>query len=592
MQMTNPHFEEMRKTAFESYARKTLEQRDPATGLIRSVKLKNKDSMHYSAVGFDVRAMAEAACAWAVTGRDEQAWQALRFVLECQDRDPDSLTWGNFKWHSEWPLALDPNAVAFITPYLWYLYKHAGDRLPDDLRTRLLDAFRLALEGIQGHCCTFLYTNIVMLNLASRLCIADALNSPRARLLAGWSFEEWRNRIGALGVLPEYNSLTYTPVDIHALAIMLACPAQPGLHEELRALMRFFIAQAVADYHPGIGRITGPQSRAYEADRRLRGRSGMDIILSFLLPADECHFRNPFLWLGVPIGPEDILPEARNLPLPRQTGATGSGHRRCNYLGREFALGAVSGRGHWTGHSLPFFLAFKSDSERCGLPILPHAANKVEAHAADLHQGSLLAACSWLINGCEQPVPPSRNFSGLKTGGADNLLGSDFRPGFTLELGQKSDPLQLMDVAGIEILGPSVLGDVIVVTTPFVHVGFRFFSTAPCEIRMETNAEGERLLVVNGSRNGLVLNDNETAVLCGFLLEVVPVGDCRAAELAASLQTATVVLCASAHGWKMTLNSRDGHPLTMDLDARPATICEFPGYSMTANRWALSLAGK
>ncbi|MFA6931442.1 MAG: hypothetical protein WCT05_14045, partial [Lentisphaeria bacterium] len=204
--MLEKDFESRRQDLFVRASQESLARCDPKDGIIHSVKYAGKDhSMHSRAAGYDIRAMAEAACAWMMSGNETRANLAIELILKNQDMNPDSLTWGNFKWHSDWPLALDPNAVSFIVPQLWYLDKYAGAKINPELRIKLHTALRNACDAIMAHCCTFLYTNIVLLNLASLLCIADRLDWERPRLLAAWAFEEWRNRIGHLGTLPEYN---------------------------------------------------------------------------------------------------------------------------------------------------------------------------------------------------------------------------------------------------------------------------------------------------------------------------------------------------------------------------------------------------
>ncbi len=585
--MRHHDFETERKAIFQHLSETFLARCDPSDGLIHSEKYAGKDvSIHTRAVGYDIRAMAEAATAWMMCGHEAKACQALDMVLDNQDLDEDSSTWGNFKWHSDWPMALDPNAAAFIVPNLWYLYQHAGEKLPASLRERIQAALRRAYDGIQAHCCTFLYTNIVLLNQASLLCIADVLDWPRPRQVVGWAFEEWRNRIGHLGVLPEYNSLTYSAVDIHALAIMLACPAPEGLHAEVRALLRLLIAQALADYHPVIGRITGAQSRAYPADRRQRGHSCMDAILRLVLPHSHGCEQHFLAWLGVPIGMEDILPEARQLPLPRHVRAWGGGQSRLNYLGADFALASINGRGHWTGHALPFFLAYASSNRRCGLPILPREAAKVEAHAADQQDGTLLGSCCWLKKRSGEDTTSNRNFSGLNTGTPDNLLDASFRPGFFLELDGPEGRLELFDGNGDPAPTGRVPGDILLIRTDTLLVGLRFLSPsgAPRLILAE-DADGERALEAEGPGEALAINDLEAAVTLAFLLEVMPREAMPIRALGAALQAGSWAFRPAAVGWELSGRSPGGKALRVTIDAQPACFWDFPGSHLSANAW-------
>lgn len=585
--MLHRDFEEKRKAIFQQQAEAFLAKCNPADGLIHSIKHQSRDiSMHSRASGYDIRATAEAATVWMFCGQEKKACQALEMVLNNQDCNPDSSTWGNFKWHSDWDMALDPNAAAFIVPHLWYLYKQAGDKLPETLQKRLKETLRMAYDGIMAHCCTFLYTNIVLLNQASLLCIADVLDWPRPRQVVGWAFEEWRNRICHLGVFPEYNSLTYGAVDIHALAIMLACPAQPGLHAEIRTLMRLLLAQAIADRHPVIGRITGPQSRAYPADRRYRGCSGMDMILHFVLPqSHECnHF---FSWLGVPIGEEDILPEVRQLPLPRTIRACAAGQSRQNYLGKDFALGSIDGRGHWTGHSLPFFLAYSSSKRRCGIPILPQEAAKVEVHNANQQEGTLLASCCWLKQRSVDSSCGTRNFSGLNTGTPDNLLDALFCPGFTIELDRVNERLELFDASGSPLQSGLLPGEILIIKTGTLLIALRFLSPYGCtKLSLEEDEEGERMLEVTGPGCGLPVSDLEEAVPLAFLLEVIPKETMSIPELGAAMLTGYCNIQTETCGWQLNCCSPAGKNLHIQINPQPAYFWDFPGSRLNANALA------
>lgn len=384
-------FESKRRAIFERVACQILKKINSTTGLMPGPKTKGHSTgAHSRASGSDMRGTAYAATALAMTGSFEVAWKAVAAVLDHQDRDPCSFTYGNFFWYADWKFALDPNAASFIVPHLCYVLRHCEQRMPAELVKRLKESLPLCVSGLNAHRATWGYTNIALLNMASKLMIGDVLGDPRARKLAYWDWEEWRNHTVRLGTITEYNSLCYTTVQINAFAMMLTCNADPQFLHEVRGALRHLIAASVMDYHPGVGRITGPQSRAYPNDRRLRGASGMDTVLHFVLntpePADGC-----MLWLGVPLGPEDVLKCALNLPLPRVTRTATHGCSRFNYLGQDFALGSVSGRGHWIGNEAPFFLAYRSRARRCGVPIMPYPQN-AEGHFAAQREGRLLAA--------------------------------------------------------------------------------------------------------------------------------------------------------------------------------------------------------
>lgn len=591
-----PDFEQLRRRAFEQRAEEYRTRMDPATGLLPSATVAF--GAHSRAGGYSIRGAAEGAVCLAMTGDRELAWRLLGVVLDNQDTDQGSLTHGNFCWHTNWTTALDPNAVSFIAPCLCYLLKHRGDAMPGDLRRRLQRALALAVDGLNAHRATWEYTNIAVLNMASKLMIGDVLADSRARSLACWDWEEWRNHTARLGAIPEYNSLTYTAVQIHGLAMMLACAKPEKLICEARMAMRHLITAAVLDYHPGACLITGPQSRTSTHSRRYRGGTGMDTVLHFVLgtarPSGGCR-----MWLGAPIGPEDVLPHARDVRLPRTTKVSTHGHTRTNHLSRDYALGSSSGRAHWGGHSLPFLLAYRSSSDRCTIAFPEAHKNSADAHFSHQHQGSLLAGSLWLL---ARDAAHTRladawwegTLSGLNTGRPDNLVvDRDFRPGFTIELGLRT-AIRFFRSDGSEAdpLSGGQGEPVLAIQTESVAVGLRFFGppdTSPTLALMEED-DGEVILRVAGTREGMPVSTAETASFCGFLLHVVPRSEhLDGSAFARRFADVEVSVRQQGWGWRLRAPALDGSDLEADVRAAPPCLYSVDDVPITANRWVQSL---
>jgi len=529
-------FEEMRQRIFQRLAEENLDKLDPETGMPAPVQRTHPTGAHSMAAGSNIRSTAEAATALAMAGYDDLAWKALSAVLDHQDTNPRSFTYGNFFWYTNWKTAFDPNAVSFITPCLCYLLRHRGQDMPESLRRRLSDALALAVDGLNAHRATWGYTNIAILNMASKLLIGDVLDDPRARDLTYWDWEEWRNHTARLGAITEYNSLGYTTVQIHGLAMMLTCRADERFLKEVRMAMRHLITACVLDYHPAVGRITGPQSRAYEGDRRMRGRSGMDTVLHFVLgtkePVGGCH-----MWLGAPIGPQDLLVAAEELRLPRTTRASADGLVRTNYLAPDFALGSISGGGHSYGHATPFFLGYRTASERCTICFTTE--RPAESHFSHQRRGSLLAGSVWLLDAGAQDKEPNLwqgSFTRLATGRPENLIRDpDFRPGYDVELGLRGQ-IRIFDATGTEETNPAgtMPGTALAVETESVCVGLRFVTAAgqECRLALREEAAGETVLRVQCAWDSPPDNRGETAVFCGFLLWVMPRSEGMAPRMA------------------------------------------------------------
>ncbi|PIY49437.1 MAG: hypothetical protein COZ05_00445 [Armatimonadetes bacterium CG_4_10_14_3_um_filter_59_10] len=582
---------------FETIAEESQKQIDSEIGLIRPSGHTLSFGAHSQASGSDVRSSAEFAVALAMTRHDDLAWKALGAVLDHQDINPRSFTYGNFFWHSHWKTAWDPNAVSFIAPCLCYVLRHRGDSMPDALKSGLREGLSLAIEGLNAHRATWEYTNIALLNMASKLLIGDVLDDPRARDLSYWDWEEWRNHSARLGAITEYNSVCYTYVQIHALAMMLTCnSASEQLLREVREAMRHLITAAVFDYHPAIGRITGPQSRAYEGDRRLRGHSAMDWVMHLTASAPEPQRRQP-LWLGVPIGPEDVLPEAADLSLTRTTLASTQDFSRTNYLAPDFALGSISRGGVRFGHGVPFFLTYKSASSRCTIPI--QTTRPPAGHFSCQRGGTLLTGCTWLIdpNSDHDNLSPAwwkGRFTGLNTGRPHELVrDQQFAPEFVAELGI-AEEIRLFDGDGkaISDIDRQNLRGTVILETESVRVGLRFFTTDGSDARLvlSQDADGEMALTARGTREGVEVNPLETALFLGFLLHVSPrTSGVEVATLAQGVSALDISVEQShRRGWKVSA-SLDGIDLKVNAPAHTGYFYSAHGAGVTPNQWAVSL---
>lgn len=549
-------------------AARATERVDPETDMLPSHRLDH--GIHIDAGGGDVRGTTNAVVGWAMTGREEQAWRSLERVLECQDDNPASLTYGNFKWHTNWDMARDPNAASFMVPLLAYVRRRRGAAMPAGLRDRLDTALAASVDALNAHRATWEYTNIALLNMAAKLAVGDVLDLPRATALAGWDWEEWRNHCSRLGTIPEHNSLAYTGVQIHALAIMLTCRAPAAFHREVRQALRHLVAAALGDYHPGVGRLTGPMSRGAYRDR---GGSYMDLVLA-LVREDPLPAEPVLPWIGAPLGTADILPAVRDLPLPRWTRVASHGHQRRNYLGADYALGSTNGRAGWTGHEIPWTVAWTGSERQCVLPVRPQAYAATESWWTVRRENALLATALWYLDEhtdrfeTATPAVALGNLSGLATGRPGRLVADpDFRPGYRLDLGR---------LEGIELTRREA--HIAVVRTPSVLIGLRGAGSWCLD-----EADGLTTLCLDGERDGIRVTARERAVICPFHLVVEPAGDPEA--LADRLASTPMTVSPGPAGWTVETGG-----FTLAVDGSPNVIYEVAGAPVSANMWAMSLA--
>ncbi|MCX7015511.1 MAG: hypothetical protein NTW86_23660, partial [Candidatus Sumerlaeota bacterium] len=83
--------------------------------------------------------------------RPEVVEKALAAAEDMQDRDPQSSTYGNFRWYMKTPKVVDKNAVEFSMERAALLWKLHKDKLTDGARERLKRLMDLSVEGIRRH---------------------------------------------------------------------------------------------------------------------------------------------------------------------------------------------------------------------------------------------------------------------------------------------------------------------------------------------------------------------------------------------------------------------------------------------------------
>lgn len=76
----------------------------------------------------------------------ELAGKMIGAVIECQERRQDGPNFGNYRWYKENEVVEDLNGVSFTLSTLIPMMLRHGDRLPEDLRTRVLESVRLGLK--------------------------------------------------------------------------------------------------------------------------------------------------------------------------------------------------------------------------------------------------------------------------------------------------------------------------------------------------------------------------------------------------------------------------------------------------------------
>lgn len=217
------------------------------------------------------RESAEYAAALLETGEDwriRRATDILHAVLNLQDADGSSPTYGIWPWFLEEPLeAMSPpdwNWADFIGTQLAQILCRRADHLDLSLGTAVESALSHAAGSIIRRDVTMRYTNIAIMGTYVTVMAGtileddDILEYGRKRLRRFQSFtEDW-------GGFPEYNSPTYTIVALVELTRMLRDFPDEADRRIVQDLHDRAWREIAVHWHAFSGQWSGPHSRSYQ----------------------------------------------------------------------------------------------------------------------------------------------------------------------------------------------------------------------------------------------------------------------------------------------------------------------------------------
>lgn len=191
------------------------------------------------------------------------AEKALEAVLACQERNPNDAHYGGFFWMVEDKVVEDLNAVEFNLEQLIPMMLQHGDRLSPALRQRVLDAIRLGLDEIRRLDVLVAYSNITLLDILNSCLGGELLGDAEITQRGYRKLVAWMAFTDMNGAPFEYNSPTYTSVDIRALHRLASLVKDNDTQVRARLMSARLGLSAALHIHARTGRWAGPHSRAY-----------------------------------------------------------------------------------------------------------------------------------------------------------------------------------------------------------------------------------------------------------------------------------------------------------------------------------------
>jgi len=286
----------------------------------------------------------EFAIALAETGESPDMVRSIvEESLRYQDLRRDSQTYGNWFWMDYLTEVLDPNAVSFMVPNYHYLVTRHRGLLGDDLADRIVEALERAGNALLAHRCQWAYGNIYLLNILSKLLIANLAGAERMYTIACIEWQEWLSHTDRFGIT-EFNSTTYTAVQISALEAMTEVAADEVFYRQVHRVLEYYYTETCLHYHPGSGLFAGPKSRQNTVPYSM---SMLHTVLFCQLgihqPADSPYNAN--YALTDYLAPADILDLATKKRLPMDLTLTSkhAGLKRRIWMTESHALGSADG---------------------------------------------------------------------------------------------------------------------------------------------------------------------------------------------------------------------------------------------------------
>lgn len=323
----------------------------------------------------------------------------FELAAQMQDRDPQSRTYGNFRWNWSHEGVLDGNAVDFCMQMGALLWLRHQPTMPADVREKLRDILEFAAQGLLGHHVPEHYTNIALMNAGDLILLGEALGKPEVAdegyarldrfLLVMWE-----------GGTHEYCSPTYYGVDLDDLGLIEAfCQRERG-RQQARALLEFFWTDIALNWFPPAQKLAGARSRDYDY---LRGLGFLDqqMMANGWLPTDEKNRVSFIVNVFTQWRPPARLKKLSETRLPRlvqQIWGYEPEQSRTHYLCRDVTLSA-SGAGYGGWMDLPLCVDLPGDRTGVRCYFIPDGRHdpygKIKIQAGKAHQKTLHLQPFW-----------------------------------------------------------------------------------------------------------------------------------------------------------------------------------------------------
>lgn len=337
---------------------------DEATGLVKGSAMQ--PNVAESSPG--------AAAAYMLAGQPEKALPILQAILDCQDTDTESATYGQFRWYGAEGDPYSYDATLYALPVLgWVLHTHPEDL--GEMRERLAEALSCALQAVEAEMAEPDSESYYLLQAACRASAGIALDRPEKSAAAADQVKRWLGLV-TNGGFPNGHSQTFDALRLACLNWVLWSAGESEAIDEAVALVSADIAGRL--WTPG-QMLAGAAWRAYPGDYLAGGG-----VSGYILPM----FGQGGYEGAEPFSMFMTLPRFEQLGSPPVEGtrefhtrSSGDVTATATYLCPQFTLGTMSGS--LTSSSIPLLMQFPS-----GTPTAYAWASPAPARVASVQNGS------------------------------------------------------------------------------------------------------------------------------------------------------------------------------------------------------------
>lgn len=195
--------------------------------------------------------------------QDELLWTInlvkTRVITDSSKPSFGNMYWG---WTETGGDVGDGNNVEFCVQYGILIKLLFNDKLSEKPRAALDDLFASALNGVRRQPVRISYTNIYVMRCLNLMALGQIYKDARAMDEGRKAFDIWLKHISNYGNR-EYDSPTYSGVDLESLLLMYQFIKDPIIHQKASDALGFFLTDLSSHYNPLGGYLAGAHSRDY-----------------------------------------------------------------------------------------------------------------------------------------------------------------------------------------------------------------------------------------------------------------------------------------------------------------------------------------